>query len=69
MILNVIRRWLETHSYHDGSDEPREHLILWVRREFPLVDAELMVDGLIAVGIGRDYEQVGTVTVHISYSS
>ncbi len=69
MLLLVIRRWLEKFPYHDCSDMPRNEIVAWIKKEFPTVgDVELMADGLIAAGIGREEEQWGTVVVHVSYT-
>ncbi len=67
MLLLIIRRWLDTNDYNYGSDVPRSDLVTWIEKEFPRENAELMADGLIAAGIGRDEEQQGTVCIHVAY--
>ncbi len=65
--LPIIREWLDVVGT-DCDTVPRSEIIRWVQQRYPTcLDPGLAADCLIAVGIGREPEQEGTVYCLASY--
>lgn len=72
-ILVIINRWLSTHEELLGKSRqeiPAQRLYDWLAEEYPSIPEELRalyIDGMIAAGIGRPWEQHHTVYCRLSY--
>ena len=65
--LPWINLWLASFPYHDCSDMSREDIYQWLLAN-GCESCDLMVDCLIAAGIGEAEEQTKSVKCYCSYN-